>query len=154
MAIFNKAIRKITAFFKSLFEQDILSNLHLASHQDVLAQMNPVKDTHEEDIHTAGKEYLKSLLDKSDKAGEEEEKGDKENVKNEKLNKKRHARYNFNTNDIEVNAKEEVNDKTGSITVARSVKNAFNSDFTNYKSASNASAAAASKNIKKKIKKN
>lgn len=113
--------------------------------------MNPVKDTHEKEIEDAGKQYLNSLLDKEGKTDEAAE--DKAG-NNNKLNKKRHARYNFNTDDIEVAAEEGVNEKSGSIVVPRQAKNAFNAEFTNYKAAATAQASAKKAANLKKLKKN
>jgi hypothetical protein len=54
---------------------------------------------------------------------------------------------------LHIGEEAEINPKTGTITVARSAKDAFNSEFTNYKAASKAQGAGA-KNAQKKIKKN
>ncbi|KAL4441117.1 hypothetical protein ABPG74_002067 [Tetrahymena malaccensis] len=146
MAIFNKGIRKITQLFRSLFEQDIMKDMNFGNSKEALEKMNPIKDN-ENEIQDAGKEYLKSLLEKDNKQDEKEDK------KSDKLNKKRHARYNFSTDDIDV-GNASINQNTGTITIARDSKVALNQDFTNYKSASAAQAAAAAKNAKKKLKKN
>lgn len=62
--------------------------------------MNPLKNTHDEEVQNAGKEYLNDLLEKSEKNESEK------SAPTDKLNKKRHARYNFNTDDIVIDKNE------------------------------------------------
>jgi len=114
--------------------------------------LNPIKEAHGDEIQEAGKQYLNSLLGNAE--GEDNKEGNATKTEKDKLNKKRHARYNFNTEDLHIGEETEINPKTGTITVARSAKDAFNSEFTNYKSASKAQAAGAAKQSQKKVKKN